>query len=67
MIVAEEMHTSIRHTSGPAIEKQADIVSLLTGLIEGEILFIDEIHRLRPPIEEILYGAMEDGKIDIMI
>ena len=66
-VIAHEMGSAIKHTSGPAIEKQADIVSLLTSLTEGEILFIDEIHRLRPQIEEILYSAMEDFQIDIMI
>ena len=66
-IIAAEMSAQIKSTSGPAIEKQADIISLLTSLTEGEILFIDEIHRLRPQIEEILYSAMEDFQIDIMI
>lgn len=66
-IIAHEMGSAIKSTSGPAIEKQSDIVSLLTSLTEGEILFIDEIHRLRPQIEEILYSAMEDFQIDIMI
>jgi holliday junction DNA helicase RuvB len=66
-IIAHEMASAIKSTSGPAIEKQSDIVSLLTSLTEGEILFIDEIHRLRPQIEEILYSAMEDYTIDIMI
>ena len=66
-VISHEMGCAIKHTSGPAIEKQADIVSLLTSLTEGEILFIDEIHRLRPQIEEILYSAMEDFQIDIMI
>ncbi len=66
-IIAHEMASAIKSTSGPAIEKQSDIVSLLTSLTEGEILFIDEIHRLRPQIEEILYSAMEDYNIDIMI
>ncbi|GAB0174204.1 MAG: Holliday junction branch migration DNA helicase RuvB [Candidatus Altimarinota bacterium] len=66
-VIAHEMGSPIKHTSGPAIEKQADIISLLTSLTEGEILFIDEIHRLRPQIEEILYSAMEDFQIDIMI
>ncbi len=61
------MGAAIKSTSGPAIEKQSDIISILTSLTEGEILFIDEIHRLRPQIEEILYGAMEDYTIDIMI
>lgn len=67
MIIAHEMGSAMKHTSGPAIEKQSDIISLLTGLTEGDILFIDEIHRLRPQIEEILYSAMEDFQIDIMI
>jgi holliday junction DNA helicase RuvB len=66
-IIAHEMGSAIKSTSGPAIEKQSDIISLLTSLTEGEILFIDEIHRLRPQIEEILYSAMEDYQIDIMI
>lgn len=66
-IIAHEMGSAIKSTSGPAIEKQSDIVSLLTSLTEWEILFIDEIHRLRPQIEEILYSAMEDYTIDIMI
>lgn len=66
-IIAHEMSAPIKSTSGPAIEKQSDIISLLTSLTEGEILFIDEIHRLRPQIEEILYSAMEDFQIDIMI
>lgn len=67
LIIAHEMLVNLKHTSGPAIEKQADIVSILTSIQEGDILFIDEIHRLRPQIEEILYGAMEDFSIDIMI
>lgn len=66
-IIASEMQSHLKQTSGPAIEKQADIVSLLSSLQEGDILFIDEIHRLRPNIEEILYSAMEDFAIDIMI
>ena len=66
-IIAHEMSATLRSSSGPAIEKQADIVSLLTSLKSGDILFIDEIHRLKPNIEEILYGAMEDFVIDIMI
>ena len=67
MILAHEMGVGIKHTSGPAIEKQSDIISLLTSITEGEIVFIDEIHRLRPQIEEVLYSAMEDFQIDIMI
>lgn len=66
-IIASEMQSHLKQTSGPAIEKQSDIVSLLTSLQEWDVLFIDEIHRLRPQIEEILYSAMEDFAIDIMI
>lgn len=66
-IIAREMNTELKSSSGPAIEKQSDIVSLLTSLKEYDILFIDEIHRLKPQIEEILYSAMEDFQIDIMI
>lgn len=67
LIISNEMGVNLKHTSGPAIEKQADIVSILTGISEWDILFIDEIHRLKPQIEEILYGAMEDYTIDIMV
>lgn len=66
-IIAREMAAQIRVTSGPALEKPGDIASLLTNLQSGDILFIDEVHRLRPPLEEILYGAMEDGVLDIVI
>ncbi|HEX7315863.1 MAG TPA: Holliday junction branch migration DNA helicase RuvB [Pyrinomonadaceae bacterium] len=66
-IVANEMAKGFRSTSGPVIEKSGDLVGLLTGLEEGEVLFIDEIHRLTPAIEEILYPAMEDYQLDIMI
>lgn len=66
-ILAHEMESSLRTTSGPAIEKQSDLVSILSNLEEGDILFIDEIHRLRPQVEEILYTAMEDFQIDIMV
>ncbi len=66
-IIASEMETSLRSTSGPAIEKQSDLVSILSNLEENDILFIDEIHRLRPQVEEILYTAMEDFSIDIMV
>jgi len=61
------MNANLKQTSGPAIEKQADLVSLLTNIQEGEVLFIDEIHRIRPQLEEILYSAMEDFRIDIML
>ena len=66
-IISSEMETSLRSTSGPAIEKQSDLVSILSNLEENDILFIDEIHRLRPQVEEILYTAMEDFSIDIMV
>ena len=66
-ILAHEMNSHLRTTSGPAIEKQSDLVSILSNLEEGDILFIDEIHRLRPQVEEILYTAMEDFHIDIMV
>lgn len=66
-IIAQEMNKTLRSTSGPAIEKQSDLVSILSNLEEGDILFIDEIHRLRPQVEEILYTAMEDFQIDIMV
>lgn len=66
-IIANEMGVNIRITSGPAIEKQGDLVAILSNLEQGDILFIDEIHRLNRNVEEILYPAMEDGKIDIII
>lgn len=67
LIIAQEMWSSMKHTSGPAVEKQSDIISILTGIQPGDILFVDEIHRLRPVVEEILYSAMEDFKIDIIL
>lgn len=66
-IIAEEMQTVMRTTSGPALERPADLAGLLTGMQEGEILFIDEIHRLSPVVEEYLYSAMEDWAIDIVM
>ncbi len=66
-IIATEMETNLRSTSWPAIDKQSDLVSILSNLEDGDILFIDEIHRLRPQVEEILYTAMEDFEIDIMV
>src|SRR5690554_62166 len=66
-IIAEEMNAQIRTTSGPALDKPAAIAGLLTNLEEGDILFIDEIHRLSPVVEEYLYSAMEDYAIDILI
>ncbi|MBU2925730.1 Holliday junction branch migration DNA helicase RuvB [Colwellia sp. 4_MG-2023] len=66
-IVANEMGVNIRTTSGPVLEKAGDLAALLTNLEENDILFIDEIHRLSPVVEEILYPAMEDYQLDIMI
>src|SRR5207247_2783148 len=66
-LIAREMGVNIRPTSGPALEKPGDLVGTLTNLRAGDILFIDEIHRLRPIIEEFLYPAMEDYKIDIRL
>ena len=67
MLMARELGVQIKTTSGPVLEKPADLVGLLTNLEEGDILFIDEIHRLRPIIEEFLYPAMEDYRIDIRL
>ena len=66
-VIANEMGRNIRVTSGPAIEKAGDLASILTNLQDGDILFIDEIHRLGRAVEEVLYSAMEDYKLDIMI
>jgi len=66
-VIAHEMGANIRVTSGPAIERAGDLASLLTNLQDGDILFIDEIHRLHRSIEEVLYSAMEDFKLDIML
>lgn len=66
-IIANEMGVNIKVTSGPAIERQGDLASILTNLVEGDVLFIDEIHRLNKSIEEILYPAMEDNALDIII
>ena len=66
-IIAQEMGVNIRITSGPAIEKAGDLAALLTNLNEGDILFVDEIHRLNRSVEEILYPAMEDYAIDIIV
>lgn len=66
-IIAHEMGVNIRQTSGPVIERAGDIAAILTNLQQNDVLFIDEIHRLSPVIEEILYPAMEDYKLDIMI
>src|SRR5580704_6837424 len=66
-VIAHEMGAQIRVTSGPAIERAGDLASLLTNLQDGDILFIDEIHRLHRTVEEVLYSAMEDFKLDIML
>lgn len=66
-VVANEMNRNIKITSGPVLEKSGDLASILTSLEDGDILFIDEIHRLNTSVEEILYPAMEDGEIDILI
>lgn len=66
-VIAHELGTNLRVTSGPAIERAGDLASILTNLKDGDILFIDEIHRLRRAVEEILYSAMEDYKLDIVI
>ncbi|MDR2349265.1 MAG: Holliday junction branch migration DNA helicase RuvB [Deltaproteobacteria bacterium] len=66
-ILSEEMGTNIKCTSGPVIERPVDLAALLSNLNPGDILFIDEIHRLSPVVEEILYPAMEDFKLDIMV
>lgn len=66
-VIAREMGSNIRITAGPAIERAADLASILTSLVDGDILFIDEIHRLGRSVEEVLYAAMEDYKLDIMI
>ena len=66
-VIANEMGTNLRVTAGPAIERAGDLASILTNLSDGDILFIDEIHRLGRNVEEVLYSAMEDFKLDIMI
>ena len=66
-VIAHEMGAGLRVTSGPAIEKAGDLASILTNLTDGDILFIDEIHRLGRAVEEVLYSAMEDYKLDIVI
>jgi Holliday junction DNA helicase RuvB len=66
-IVAKEMGVGFRATSGPVIAKSGDLAALLTNLDEGDVLFVDEIHRLNPAVEEVLYPAMEDRALDLMI
>ena len=65
-IIASEMHSNIRITTGPAIERAGDLAAILTNMQKGDVLFIDEIHRLNPTVEEILYSAMEDNALDIV-
>lgn len=67
MIIAAEMHTSLRLTSGPAISHAGDLAAILSSLQEGDVLFIDEIHRLARPAEEMLYLAMEDFRVDVVV
>lgn len=67
MVIANEMGANIRVTAGPAIERAGDLASILTNLTDGDVLFIDEIHRLSRTVEEVLYSAMEDFKLDIVI
>ena len=66
-VIANEMGADLRVTSGPAIERAGDLASIITNLKDGDILFIDEIHRLNRAVEEVLYSAMEDFKLDIEI
>ena len=66
-VIAHELSASLKITSGPAIERAGDLASILTNLKDGDVLFIDEIHRLRRAVEEVLYSAMEDYKLDIVI
>ncbi|WP_240405016.1 AAA family ATPase, partial [Lactobacillus crispatus] len=66
-VIANELGVHLKSTSGPAIEKAGDLVALLSDLDPGDVLFIDEIHRLAKPVEEVLYSAMEDYYIDIVI
>jgi len=67
MIVAAELGTGLRITSGPAIERSGDLAAVLTSLATGDVLFIDEIHRMAKPAEELLYSAMEDFRVDVMV
>jgi len=67
MIVASEMDSPIRITSGPAITHAGDLASILSSLVEGEVLFLDEIHRMARPAEEMLYMAMEDFRVDVVV
>ena len=66
-IVANEMNVNLRQTSGPVLERPGDLAAILTNLEPNDVLFVDEIHRLSPVVEEVLYPAMEDFQLDIMI
>ena len=66
-IVANEMQVNLRHTSGPVLERPGDLAAILTNLEPNDVLFVDEIHRLSPMVEEVLYPAMEDYQLDIII
>lgn len=66
-VIANELGVSLRQTSGPVLERAGDLAALLTNLQPGDVLFVDEIHRLSPVVEEVLYPALEDFQIDIMI
>jgi Holliday junction DNA helicase RuvB len=67
MIIAQELGTSLRMTSGPALERAGDLAAMLSNLMEGDVLFVDEIHRMARPAEEMLYMAMEDFRIDVIV
>src|SRR5439155_26555407 len=67
MIIASEMSAPLRVTSGPAIQHAGDLAAILSGLGEGEVLFLDEIHRMSRPAEELLYMAMEDFRVDVIV
>nr|WP_245865152.1 Holliday junction branch migration DNA helicase RuvB [Rhodococcus kyotonensis] len=67
MIIAQELGTSLRLTSGPALERAGDLAAMLSNLVEGDVLFIDEIHRIARPAEEMLYLAMEDFRVDVVV
>src|ERR671925_2016503 len=67
LLMAKELGVNIRTTSGPVLERPGDLVGMLTSLKAGDILFIDEVHRLRPALEEFLYPAMEDYRVDVRI
>src|SRR5690606_3033998 len=67
MIIAAELGVGLRITSGPAIERSGDLAAVLTSLSRGDVLFIDEIHRIARPAEELLYSAMEDFRVDVVV